>query len=429
MESQEEKQRLDWLEGERRQDQHKIAAISERLADVLEQVDATQIDKRLEWLEEERRQDNKIIATLTERLNGVLDTNAIQAHRVTELETEAARLTAYLAKMTNLEESFDNIRTEFTHQIEALEQRHLEADHETERLRALEREGINRAMADVKKATEPIVRLEQEIVARREEERRLGRMIVDVKQIAESAAHTYQDISGGLSKLEESTRQEGRRGATLQTETTDLRRRIEEYIGKLEVIEDLARRNDAKVNEILALETDRRISQQSWMESQAIIQAERERIFNDIQQHTEGLETLASDVTRQLEKYAELQRNTEKVTVAFQDTLDRLERRINEAGEIQRLQEEQFRQEWAAFQADDQKKWTTHMLLRDEQWRDHDRDYQKYMERLAATVDELAELGAEFTRMKQMDQARLQSLFNFARELLAEYDTQLQKVR
>ena len=56
------------------------------------------------------------------------------------------------------------------------------------------------------------------------------------------------------------------------------------------------------------------------------------------------------------------------------------------------------------------------MLLRDEQWRDHDRDYQKYMERLAATVDELAELGAEFTRMKQMDQARLQSLFNFARE-------------
>lgn len=429
MEPQEIKRRIDWLEEQRREDQRRVAALSERVTSELQRVDTTQINKRLDWLENERRQDKKTITTLTERLNETLGTNAAQARRITDLESELSKLGAYLSKITDLDANFDNIRTEFSRQIDAAEQRRLEADRETERLRVLEREGLNRAMTELKKSTEPITRLEQELLARREEEKRLGRTINEIKQAIDNAVHGYEDLPGAISKIEENLRQEVRRSNTLQTEATELRRRIEEYIGKLEVIEDIARRNDSKVNEIVRLETDRRISQQSWMESQAIMQAERERLLNDIQKRAEELENLPTNITRQIEKYSELHRDMEKTVTSFDTVLTRLERRINEAAEIQRLQEEQFRQEWAAFQADDQKKWTTHMLLRDEQWRDHDREYHKTAERLSVLTDELAEINAEVTRIQQTNQLQLQSLFNFARELLADYDTQLQKVR
>ncbi|MBI4316587.1 MAG: hypothetical protein HY679_11695, partial [Chloroflexi bacterium] len=108
---------------------------------------------------------------------------------------------------------------------------------------------------------------------------------------------------------------------------------------------------------------------------------------------------------------------------------ERIERRIAEAAEIQRLTDERFKQEWAAFLADEQKRWTTHMLLRDEQWRDHDRQSAKLAERVTVVEDEVPDLRETLRALQALDQARLQSLFNVVRELLAEYDQTLTKVR
>jgi len=82
-----------------------------------------------------------------------------------------------------------------------------------------------------------------------------------------------------------------------------------------------------------------------------------------------------------------------------------------------------------AFLADEQKRWTTHMLLRDEQWRDHDRQSGKMSDRLAALEDQLPDVSETIRGMQAIDQSRLQALFNFARELVAEYDQTLTKVR
>ena len=49
--------------------------------------------------------------------------------------------------------------------------------------------------------------------------------------------------------------------------------------------------------------------------------------------------------------------------------------------------------EFAAFLADDQKCWTTHMLLRDEQWREHDRLNEKQLERTEALEEQMLEVN------------------------------------
>lgn len=424
-----EQQKLQWLEEQRKQDQKQIAALTERLTDLAKRLDPDTLLKRVEWLEGERRDDKKTIATLTERLADSREQNDILTRRLNDLETGLTRLSAQLARYANIEGGLDNLRSEIARQIEAADQRRLESEREADRLRLVERDGINRALVDVKKATEPIIRLEQDLTARREEERRLARLLTDQAAQLDGLTRQYQDISTTLAKLEETSRAESRRNATIQTEVTEARRRVEEYIAKLEIIEDIARRNEARVTEMNAAETDRRMKQQAWMETQATLAAERERVFVDMRKRAEDMARLPEDLNRKIEQFAEVRRDMEKTVAGFQPILDRIERRINEAAEIQRLQEEQFRQEWTAFQAEDQKKWTTHMLLRDEQWRDHDRDYNRAIERLSTLEDSAVNLESRVTRLYQTDQMRLQNIFNFIREMLADYDTPLQKAK
>jgi hypothetical protein len=106
-----------------------------------------------------------------------------------------------------------------------------------------------------------------------------------------------------------------------------------------------------------------------------------------------------------------------------------LERRSAEAAEMQRLAEERFRQDWAAFLADDQKRWTTHMLLRDEQWREHDRLNAKQLERLDTLEDQMAEALDLLRHWQAMDAQRLQSLLGLLRDMAAEYDQDFTQTR
>jgi hypothetical protein len=69
------------------------------------------------------------------------------------------------------------------------------------------------------------------------------------------------------------------------------------------------------------------------------------------------------------------------------------------------------------------------MLLRDEQWRDNDRQTGKLADRLTSVEDQLPDVRETVRAMQAIDQARLQSFYNFVRELVAEYDQSLTKVR
>ena len=223
--------------------------------------------------------------------------------------------------------------------------------------------------------------------------------------------------------------QDAKRVVDVQAELPELRKRGDENKTKLEILEDLVRRNDVRVGEILSLENDRKLSQMAWMETQAVASAERERAWNDLKQRADAVVRDTEDFSRRMETYSETHRQMKKAIEDYYANVERTDRRISEAAEIQRLSEERFRQEWNAFLADEQKRWTTHMLLRDEQWREHDRHSGKMTDRLAAIEEQLPDFRETIRGIQAIDQARMQAIFNLVRELVAEYDQTLTKVR
>ena len=388
-----------------------------------------QLIKRVDWLDKERQKDQQKITALTERTATLEKEKTALEQRLKGMDSDITRAVTTASRVTSVDAMLDQVRTDVTKQIETLESRRADSEREQDRLRQIEREGMNRALAELRKPVDILPRLEQEMTARKEEERRMNKLMTELQTKVTEVVRRDEERARSMTSLEESRRQDAKRVVDVQAELPELRKRGDELRTKLEILEDLVRRNDVRVGEILSLENDRKLSQMAWMETQAVAVAERERAWKDLKQRAETVIRETEDFSHRMEVYSETHRQMKKTIDDYYVNLERTERRIGEAAEIQRLSEERFRQEWNAFLADEQKRWTTHMLLRDEQWRDHDRQSGKMADRLAALEDQLPDVRETIRGMQAIDQSRLQALFNLVREFVAEYDQSLTKVR
>ncbi len=380
-----------------------------------------QLIQRLDWLDKERQKDQQKMTALTERISTLEKEKASLEQRLKGMDGDITKAVTTAGRVSAVDTLLNQIRADVTRQLETLESRRADSEREQERVRQIEREGMNRALTDVRKALDVLPRLEQDMVGRKEEERRMNKLMTDLQTKVTEAIRRDEERARAMAALEEGRRQDAKRVADVQTELPELRKRGDENKTKLEILEDLVRRNDVRVGEILSLENDRKLSQMAWMETQAVATAERERAWNDLKQRAETVVRDTDDFSRRMEVYAETHRQMKKTIEDYYANVERTDRRIGEAAEIQRLSEERFRQEWNAFLADEQKRWTTHMLLRDEQWRDHDRQSGKMADRLSAIEEQVPDVRETVRGM--------QAIFNLVRELVAEYDQTLTKVR
>jgi chromosome segregation ATPase len=392
-------------------------------------MDPDQLAKTVQWLDDERRKDKQEIAAQQERLAALATENAGLTRKLQQLESDLAAATATLQRVAKLDEILDGYRKGMTRQLEELEQRRAEAAREDDRLRKVEREGLNKSLSELRKGVEQVANLERESQARKEEENRISRLVAELQNKVTEFNRFLDERARSATVLEEGRRQDAKRITDLQTELSELRKRVDENRGKLDVVEDVARRTEVRAGELVVAEAERRSLQTQWVETQSLAQAERDRAWNELRDKTEAALKTFEEYGRRVNQYAETNRDIKRAADELRQTSELLERRITESAEMQRLAEERFRQEWAAFLADDQKRWTTHMLLRDEQWREHDRLTAKEQERLDNLEEQMSEALDTLHHMQAADANRLQNLLNLLREMMAEYDQNFTKVR
>ena len=140
---------------------------------------------------------------------------------------------------------------------------------------------------------------------------------------------------------------------------------------------DNIRNMENRVNELLETETGRQDRFNALMQQAALQQLEHDRSWKDWQEKLEQFNQQAGDVRARWPplriQFVPQSRHRIRMTVLNQ----RLERRVAEIGEIQRLADERLRQEWIAFKADEQKRWTGHTLAQEESIRDLRKDFEK----------------------------------------------------
>lgn len=392
-------------------------------------MDIEQASKTIEWLDGERRKDRQEITALQERVSALTTENGALMRRLHELEQGLQSANTAIQRVSKIDSLLDGYRKEMARNLEEIERRRVESEKEDERLRKIERDALNKAMAELRKNLEGIPKLEREIGTRRDEEARVARLIAELQlKVSEFNKHV-DERNRAVTVLDEGRRQDVKRIADLQIEVGDIRKRADEARGKVEMLEDMVRRTDARLAEVFLAENDRREAQARWIEAQSMALAESERAFVDLRSSTEATLKGMEDYARRVDQYADAFRDMRRIVEEARQMVEMIERRVSESAEVHRLSEEKFRQDWASFLADDQKRWTTHMLLRDEQWREHDRLAGKQAERLTEFDEQIAELAARLREFQAVDASRMQTLLNVVREIAAEYDQTYVKVR
>ena len=208
--------------------------------------------------------------------------------------------------------------------------------------------------------------------------------------------------------------------ADVQGEISSIRKRADEAREKSDLNADSLRLFDGRLNEMIASEAERRQAQMYFIEQQTIAQLDRD--FDSFTKQTSSLD-------QQLAALEETQRAVKRSQDAFDDINRRLERRINEITEIQRLAEDRFRQEWVTFKADDQKRWTNYSLTQDEVFKDIHTNIDKLDTRITA-LDDQAQTQQDFIQQtSETTETHLQHLMNWTHEYFADYQRALGRSR
>lgn len=385
-------------------------------------MDLEQLNKRMDWLEDERRKDKLAFATLEERLASMEASLTPLGVQMKEITSEMTRLGAMLGRFDQIETNLLQLRVESTRGLETAEKARVERERELERNRRAEQEIISRSIAEVRKGLEPIPDLKKNLQARLEEDYRLGRLIEELEAKIVENRRFDDEYRRSLRMLDESHKSDSKRVTDLQGDAAALRKRLDEQRGRVDLTAESARKMEMRLNEFQGAESERRQTQNAFIDKQTLWQVERDREWKEIVSRFEDITHTSMNLDAQLQALDSTQRAVKRSQEAFDDITMRFERRVNEITEMQRLVEDRFRQEWVAYKSDDQKRWTNYMLASEETQREVGLQFERYNERMVALEDQAMELHDRLQQATEETQKRLQSLVSVAHQWMEDYE-------
>jgi chromosome segregation ATPase len=293
---------------------------------------------------------------------------------------------------------------------------------ESEKVQRVKIKSFDGSFADLQKQLEMIPKLDKNIQARIDIEIAIRRSLDELRGKIDAVRIEEEEYTRTIRLLEDGRRQDAKRIVDLQGEVNALRKHMDDQRGQNEVINTNLRKLETRLNELITVEDERRDAMTTFLNKQAVSQVERERTWNEWQTRFDTIENQAVDIESQLVSLDTTHREVKRIQANLEDLTQRVERRITEITEIQRLSEDRFRQEWVTFKADDQKRWTNYTLTQEEQRNEATRQFSKLAEQTTHIEDELQEVKDLLQQANELVEKRLQSILAIAHEWVTTYE-------
>jgi chromosome segregation ATPase len=387
------------------------------------------LEKRLTWLDDQRRKDAELLRKLTSQLKAAEDLVGKHNRQLQEFSAEMARFGAVAARIQAVDETLSKHRQEVSRQLEGAETRRAEREKSQEQLRRKDHDEVAKSIAEMRHELGGLAEVRRELDTRREEEVRLARSVGAVTERVEGLSEAQQGQEQSLLEHEDSHKQAARKTTDMQSEVTDLRLRHDGLRSSMDTVEDRIRQLEIRSAEFSAAESERRESTAAWMESQNLRMADLERVWGEYARRFESFEKRAGEIDERVRAFEDTHRAMRQLQTELGKTLERLERRIAEVGEVQRLNDDRQKQEWSGFQAEDQRRWSAFKLSHDEQSQEHTRLHQRLAEEVSRLEETTTQALQGSIRVEDSTQRRLTELLAMLREWAGEAERRPTRVR
>jgi septal ring factor EnvC (AmiA/AmiB activator) len=384
-----------------------------------------QILKQLDWLDEERRKAQARLSTLEERLAAIEGNITPLPAQIREVGSEVTRLGSSLERMDGFDDSIRQVRIEAKQLADKIEKDLKRRDDETEKIRRSELRSVDERIAEIRKEIEQLPDLKRGLQARSDEEARLGKLIDELRVRLETIRRSDEEYNRTIRLFDDGRRQDAKRLTDIQGELSAVRKRVDESRGRIELNSASIKKIEARLNEIALLENEQRETMLSFIENQSLKEVERDRVWKDWQSRFQFFEAQTTEIGAALQNLETTSRSVKRSQQAIEELTLKVERRINEITEIQRLSEERFRQEWVTFKADDQKRWTNYTLTLEEQRSESQRQHERLVEKVTELEDAYQEVEDIIQLINEQTEKRLQTLLTMSHEWMTSYERTL----
>jgi chromosome segregation ATPase len=377
-----------------------------------------QIVKRLEWLDKQQRESKDVLAALSERLAAFETTVNAASKQIKILNKQMSDAAPAAKRIEQFESLLTKQRSEIVKRIGENEKLRARSEREAAKKIQGEMAEIAKTAAQLKTA---LAAAETKLKERAGESQRFINNMSDLKAQVEESTRASEDALRALKLAEETHRNELKRMTDIQGELTALRKRVDESREKSVVNADNIRNIENRLAELLASEVERKQAQAAFLEKQALAQVERDRAWKEWKDKSEAFKKETEDMDAQLRQLDETMRAAKKAQETYAELNTKLERRINEVTEMQRLTEDRLRQEWLTFKADDQKRWTGYNLSSEETFRDMRKDLKRAEERVAGLNEMAQTLHDQMHQTTDTTEKQLQEMMNIVHEWMTSY--------
>ncbi len=385
-------------------------------------MDINQAARMIEWLDEERRRDKSTIATLEERLEQQQSVIETLQKRFNGLESDQTVMKTQFAPSARENDLLEQVRREMRQLIESTEAKRLTSEREAERRSQLNQEQVSRPVKELTDKISKIERQTTEMPVLQLERDRLVSSLNALQQRVEDLVKKAEEPDRRLAFIEEQRRQDARRISELETQQPEMQKQVDGIRPKVTLLEDLALRIERRVQEVQNSERERREQIQQFIDQQNLLFQQRDQQIDSLVKRFGDQEGAMERNLERFETWAEAYRQMKQIISDFQRIGERLERRINEVAEMQRLSEERFRQELNDWRSEDQKRWKQFTLSNDEVWRGHDKDFQRFVEQFNDLSGRINPLNESLERLWQLERDRALLYKERYQAMLSEYD-------
>jgi hypothetical protein len=385
-------------------------------------MDFEQIVKRLEWLDEERRRDKEAQAALEQQVKGLEGELKATNLKFQESHIRLDKLSPLLARIDEINDALLRYQTEIKNYVDRVDEKGKANQQEAEKRQQTQLDALSKVISEQKKLRAPFTELRREFKAHLEDEGRRNQQLAEWEGRMEGMLKVTEEMQRGFTVNEEVRHQESKRLTDLQGELAAARRRLDETREKNDLFTDGLRRVEARMNELLTSEADRRQAQTAFFENQARLQVERDRAWKDWEENLGASQKQTEAIERRLQEWDIAQRALKRAEESYEEIVQKFERRINEISEMQRLGEDRSRQEWVTFKTDEQKRWTSFTLSQDEARQDLRSVLTKLEERLTS-LEDLGQTQQDILQQtKEANEQLFQGILSQIHELLTAYE-------
>lgn len=331
-------------------------------------MDLNQASQMIQWLDEEVRRDRAMLVELRQKVESQTVELTDQNKRVQELEGRLAATQAKLTRFNVLEQAIQQTKDELVQLIRNQELEMEKYSREQSKSKQVEQESISRAINELRRSLEVIPPLQERFTVLKAEDQRLSESLINLQNRFTSHERQMAQLPDRIGYVESQRGQDVKKVSTMETEVTELLRRVETQVQKVQMVEDIARKTEQQVGGLAPLrdELNRKLNQ--TLEEIRLKEATRDRQTTDWRTDIARFEEEMGKHRKALERFTRQQEDAQQVLVAIEEYKQILNREQKQLAELQRMSEERQRREFDEWAAANEQRWTKHRLERDAQW-------------------------------------------------------------